>query len=114
MSYKLAILTPEGRCFDGDIQSLVAPGLAGSFGVLANHAPMVAALRAGIVTVAVNGEPASIFVIGGGIIEVESDGVTLLADSAEKAASLAEAEQKLDALHAALKTPAQPPVEKVP
>ena len=114
MSYQLAILTPEGRCFDGDVQSLVAPGLAGSFGVLSNHAPMVTALRAGIVTVAVNGEPTALFVIGGGILEVETERVTLLADSAEKAATLTEAEQKLDALRAALKVPAQPPAEKAP
>ena len=98
MSYKLAIMTPEGRCFDGDVESLVAPGLVGSFGVLAGHAPMVAGLQAGIVKVTVAGGDALWFVISGGIAEVKAGGVTVLADTADKAANPSAAERKLDVL----------------
>jgi len=105
MSYKLAIMTPEGRCFDGNVESLVAPGLAGSFGVLANHAPMVAGLQAGIVRVSVAEGDTQFFAISGGIVEVKTDGVTVLADTADKSVNPSDAERKLDVLRAA--SPAQ-------
>jgi len=101
MSYKLAIMTPEGRCFDGNVESLVAPGLAGSFGVLANHAPMVAGLQAGIVRVSVAEGDTQFFAISGGIVEVKTDGVTVLADTADKSVNPSDAERKLDVLRAA-------------
>jgi F-type H+-transporting ATPase subunit epsilon len=100
MSYTLAIMTPEGRRFEGEVESLVAPGLVGSFGVLANHAPMIAALQSGIVQVMTSDGSALWFVIGSGIAEVDSDGVTLLADTAEKADNAADASRKLGLLRA--------------
>ena len=105
MSYELSILTPQGQCFGGQVESLVAPGLTGSFGVLAHHAPMVSALQLGVVKVAASDGNALFFVIGGGIAEVSADGVTLLADSAEPAANPAEAQARLDLLRGN----AQPP-----
>jgi F-type H+-transporting ATPase subunit epsilon len=98
MSYKLFIMTPEGRCFDGEVESLIAPGVAGSFGILPHHAPMIVALQKGIVKVGVGDCNTLLFVIRGGIAEVKSDGVTVLADSAEKALNQFDAEQKLDSL----------------
>lgn len=96
--YSLAIMTPEGRCFDGTVESLVAPGLLGSFGVLADHAPMVAALRPGVVRIVEDEQQASFFVISGGVIDINANTVTLLADTAEKAATAAEAGRKLDTI----------------
>ena len=95
MSYRLSIMTPEGRCFDGDVESLVAPGVTGFFGVLAHHAPMVAALQAGIAKVGAGDGTMLLFVISGGIAEVKTDGVTVLADTADKADNPFDADRKL-------------------
>ena len=100
MSYKLSILTPEGRCFEGDVESVTAPGVTGSFGVLSHHAPMVAALQAGIVKVTAKDDGGLLLVISGGLAEVDDEGVTVLADSADKAANAADAEQKLAVVRA--------------
>ena len=43
--YRLKILTLEKSVYDADVKSIVAPGADGYFGVLAQHAPLIAALR---------------------------------------------------------------------
>ena len=83
-TYNLMILTPEGKAYESDVSSIVAPGLEGFFGVLAHHTPMIAAVRLGILTVREeNGT--FFFVLGEGILEVSSEGVSILADTAERA-----------------------------
>ena len=57
------------------------PGSEGDFGVLAGHAPLVALLRPGILTVYAGGEQTKIVVLGG-FAEVGPDGLTVLADVA--------------------------------
>ncbi len=45
--YPVRVVTPEGAAFDGDAQILVVSGEEGELGILANHAPLIAALRPG-------------------------------------------------------------------
>jgi len=47
----LEVLTPDETLFKGTVNTIVLPGLDGSFGVLNNHAPMISALKEGIVKV---------------------------------------------------------------
>ncbi|MEP7031550.1 MAG: F0F1 ATP synthase subunit epsilon, partial [Pseudolabrys sp.] len=66
----------------GEVEQVDVPGAEGDFGVLAGHAPMVATLRPGILTVhGGNGEQK--IVVLGGFAEVSADGLTVLADVAE-------------------------------
>lgn len=94
-SFKLTIVSPHGKAFDGDCESLVAPGREGDFGVLAGHASMIAMLRRGIAKVATGGQPDFYVVLGEGYCEVGTGGVTILADAAHKVASLDEARAEL-------------------
>ena len=55
-TFKLSIVSPQGRAFEGDCESLYAPGHDGDFGVLAGHAPMIAMMRRGISKVTVAGQ----------------------------------------------------------
>ena len=68
--------------FSGDVEQVDVPGAEGEFGVLANHAALVAALRPGILTMHGSGEPQKIVVLGG-FAEVSARGLTVLADVAE-------------------------------
>jgi F-type H+-transporting ATPase subunit epsilon len=43
----LTIVSPEKVLFEGDVSYISVPGQAGSFGVLVDHAPLMAALKAG-------------------------------------------------------------------
>ena len=48
---KLEIITPDKKLFDGSVRSVVFPGSEGSFGVLNDHAPMIATLTTGKIEV---------------------------------------------------------------
>ena len=83
-TYKLSILTPDGNVYENDVESLVAPGAGGYFGILAGHANMIAATVPGVFKVS---DPANkFFAVGTGVLEVLKDGsVNFLADHAEEA-----------------------------
>jgi F-type H+-transporting ATPase subunit epsilon len=89
-AFHLSIRTPEGVCFDGEVESMVVPGPRGSFGILGGHAPMLAAVIAGVLGLQADGEPA-FYVIGDGTLDVRDNRVALLLESAERAASRGDA-----------------------
>ncbi|MBN1503675.1 MAG: ATP synthase F1 subunit epsilon [Candidatus Eisenbacteria bacterium] len=86
--YRLKVLTLEKSVYDADVRSLVAPGLEGYFGVLAHHAPFVAALQPGKLTVTDAQGVESIYAVSGGLMEVSGNAATLLADAIEQACDI--------------------------
>jgi F-type H+-transporting ATPase subunit epsilon len=87
-AFDLTVLAPDHSLLEGRVRSLVAPGADGYFGVLARHAPMVAQLGAGALTVTGEDGAEEYFAISQGFLEVEPDEVTILADTAEAAAGI--------------------------
>jgi F-type H+-transporting ATPase subunit epsilon len=81
-TFHFDLVSPEKLLFSGEVEQVDVPGAEGDFGVLANHAPFVATLRPGILTVHREGEPQKIVVLGG-FAEVSVTGLTVLADVAE-------------------------------
>ena len=75
------LVSPEKLAFSGQVDQVDIPGVEGDFGVLAGHAPVVAAIRPGILTVTTGGRHVKIIVLGG-IAEVSEKGLTVLADVA--------------------------------
>ncbi len=82
--YRFKILSPKKQVFDADVVSVVAPGEAGYFGVLANHAPLIATMTQGDVEVRLPGGDERRFRITGGIFRVEKNSAVLLAESIEE------------------------------
>ncbi len=81
-TYHLSIITPNGQVFDGEIESLVAPGDAGSFGILARHRAMVSSLKKGVLKLVQNAQ-AKFFNLGPGVLEVDGENhVVILTDEA--------------------------------
>jgi F-type H+-transporting ATPase subunit epsilon len=76
------LVSPEKLVFSGEVEQVDVPGAEGDFGVLAGHAPMVATLRPGILTVRGSSGEQKIVVLGG-FAEVSAQGLTVLADVAE-------------------------------
>jgi len=74
-------VSPERVLFSGDVDQVDLPGIEGDMGILASHAPVVTALRPGIVTVHRGGAREAV-VVTGGFAEVGPAGLTILADSA--------------------------------
>ncbi|HEX5231566.1 MAG TPA: F0F1 ATP synthase subunit epsilon [Bradyrhizobium sp.] len=75
------LVSPEKLAFSGEVDQVDVPGAEGDFGVLAGHAPVVAAIRPGILTVTSDGTQQKIIVLGG-LAEVSDKGLTVLADVA--------------------------------
>lgn len=81
---KVEIVTPDKKVFDGEATGVQLPGLDGSFELLNNHAPIVAALKEGKLRVSV-GKETEYFDITGGLVEMNNNNVIVLAESvAEK------------------------------
>lgn len=80
-TFHFDLVSPEKMAFSGEVDQVDIPGAEGDFGVLAGHAPVVAAIRPGILTVISGGSKQKIIVLGG-IAEVSAKGLTVLADVA--------------------------------
>lgn len=76
--YHFFFATAEKILFDGNIHSVIVPGKAGSFEVLQNHAPIIALLKAGTVTVVDDSQQTRTWEISEGLFEVASNQATLL------------------------------------
>jgi F-type H+-transporting ATPase subunit epsilon len=82
-TFHFDLVSPEKLLFTGEVDQVDVPGTEGDFGVLAGHAPLVSALRPGIMTVTVGGNAQRMVVLGG-FAEVSADGkLTVLADLAD-------------------------------
>jgi F-type H+-transporting ATPase subunit epsilon len=86
-TFHFDLVSPEKIAFSGEVDQVDVPGLEGDFGVLAGHAPFVAALRPGILTVTVGGTHQKIIVLGG-LAEISEKGLTVLAEVATSLAEL--------------------------
>src|SRR5881227_3815644 len=80
-TFHFDLVSPEKLAFSGEVDQVDVPGVEGDFGVLAGHAPVVATVRPGILTVTTGGAHQKIIVLGG-LAEVSDKGLTVLADVA--------------------------------
>jgi len=80
-TFHFDLVSPEKIAFSGEVDQVDVPGVEGDFGVLAGHAPLVATIRPGVMTITVGGKHEKIIVLGG-LAEVSSAGLTILADTA--------------------------------
>lgn len=76
-SIQLQIVTASGVAFDCMASYVGLPLVGGSIGVLANHAPLLAAVQAGVVECETGGERKKI-PVGDGIVEIHDNQVLLL------------------------------------
>ena len=87
-TFHFDLVSPEKLAYSGEVDQVDVPGVEGDFGVLAGHAPVVAVIRPGILTVTVGGKHEKIIVLGG-LAEVSEKGLTVLADTVEIAERIA-------------------------
>jgi len=82
MSIRCEIVSQDRQVFAGDADMVIVPGVQGEMGILPNHAPLLSNLKFGILRVRYMGQE-QVFTIAGGVIEVQPDQVTVMADAAE-------------------------------
>jgi F-type H+-transporting ATPase subunit epsilon len=82
------LVSPERLLVSAEVDQVDVPGSEGEFGVLANHAPMMTALRPGVLSIQNQGKPGERFFVRGGFAEVTAAGLTVLAEEALPLADL--------------------------
>ena len=85
------IVSAEAEIFHGEAEMVVATGELGELGIAPKHAPLITRLKPGKVVVTLPGGEKLDFVISGGILEVQPQVVTVLADTAIRAQDIDEA-----------------------
>lgn len=83
----LEIVTPEKKVLSEPVESVSIPTASGEIGILTNHAPLISAIKPGILSFTKSGATEKM-VISGGFVEVSSNNVSVLADVAEAAGEI--------------------------
>lgn len=86
----LEVVTAERELYNGEADSLIAPGSEGELGILPRHAALLTTLKAGEMLIKLGGAEEPLFV-SGGFLEVSDNKVTVLAESAEHAEEIDQA-----------------------
>ena len=86
-TFRFELVSPERLVFSGDVSQVDVPGEEGEFGVFAGHAPYIATLKPGLLTIYGDGDPQRI-VVRGGFAEMGPAGLTVLAEQAVPASEI--------------------------
>jgi F-type H+-transporting ATPase subunit epsilon len=87
MSIRCEIVSQDRTVFTGDADMVIIPGEEGEMGILPNHAPLLSTMRFGILKVRYKNREED-FAIAGGVVEIQPDLITVLADAAENVAEI--------------------------
>ncbi|WP_439239303.1 F0F1 ATP synthase subunit epsilon [Lonepinella sp. BR2919] len=81
-TFNLIIVSAEKKIFEGAVKSVQASGIEGELGILANHTPLMTAIKPGIVKFTLENDSEDVIYVSGGFLEVQPNIVTVLADVA--------------------------------
>jgi F-type H+-transporting ATPase subunit epsilon len=79
---RVRVVSPHRIVFEGEAASVVAPAWDGQVGILPSHAPMLALLGSGVLSVDRVGGGSDSFHVAGGVLKVERNQVTVLTEYA--------------------------------
>jgi F-type H+-transporting ATPase subunit epsilon len=86
------VVSAESQIFSGEAEFVALPGEAGELGIYPKHTPLITRIRPGAVRIKVVGREEEEFVfVAGGLLEVQPNAVTVLADTAIRGHDLDEA-----------------------
>lgn len=88
---QLEIVSAEAAIFTGSVEQVIVTGSVGELGIYPGHTALITSLKPGQVRALAEGGKEEVFYISGGMLEVQPDAVTVLADTALRAADLDEA-----------------------
>lgn len=91
-SMQLEIVSAEKSLYSGEVAMVVAPGASGELGVMPMHAPLLTRIKPGVLKLNLPDGGEEFIYVSGGILEVQPEKITVLADVAERGEDLDEAE----------------------
>jgi F-type H+-transporting ATPase subunit epsilon len=78
---KVSVISPEAAVFEGETDSVVAPGFDGEFGILTDHAPIMSLLGKGTLRIGTGASTRS-FRVEGGFLQVAGNAVRVVTEKA--------------------------------
>ena len=87
MPIRCEIVSQDRMVFEGEADTVIIPGIFGEMGILPHHAPLLSTMNYGVIRVRY-GDQEDAFTVAGGLVEVQPDVVTILADVAENVAEI--------------------------
>ncbi len=89
--FHLDIVSAEESIYSGPVEFLVAPAQMGEVGIYPRHTPMLTRIKSGMVRIKAQLKEEELIYVSGGMLEVQPDIVTILADTAVRSNDLDEA-----------------------
>lgn len=104
-AFRVSVVAPDRTVFEGDVTSLVAPGVEGYLGVMAGHEATIVALKPGIIEALDSTNQREHIAVGGGFLEVSGESAIVLAEDARLAKEIdtAKEQELLDEARRALR-----------
>ncbi len=90
-TFHVDIVSAEQQIFSGEADMVIAPGEGGELGILPEHTPLLTRIKPGTVRIQKQGAEEEVIYVSGGMMEVQPDRVTVLADTSVRAHDLDEA-----------------------
>jgi len=87
-TFPLELVTPDRLLLEENVKSIRLPGIDGSLGVMAGHAPLMTALTIGLIKVEHENGDIEHIATSGGFVEISREKVIILADTAERASDI--------------------------
>jgi|SRR6185369_1564147 F-type H+-transporting ATPase subunit epsilon len=89
--FHVDIVSAEREIFSGEADMVIAPGEAGELGIMPEHTPLLTRIKPGTVRIQQGGQDTEVIYVSGGMMEVQPDRVTILADTSIRAHDIDEA-----------------------
>lgn len=89
--FHLDIVSAEESIYSGPVEFIVAPAQMGEVGIYPHHTPMLTKIKSGMVRIKTQLNDDELVYVSGGMLEVQPDTVTILADTAVRSQDLDEA-----------------------
>ncbi|MGI9338631.1 MAG: F0F1 ATP synthase subunit epsilon [Gammaproteobacteria bacterium] len=87
---RVEVVSSEKSLYDGEAVMVVAPGVGGELGILPRHVPLLTAIKPGVLKINLPDGGEELLYVSGGVLEVQPQKVTVLADTAERGGDLDE------------------------
>lgn len=91
MTMHVDVVSAEAEIFSGTAKMLFAPGVMGDLGILPLHTPLLTKIKPGEVRIVLPDDDEKFYYVSGGMLEIQPDVVTVLADTAIRARDIDEA-----------------------
>lgn len=89
--FHLDIVSAEESIYSGPVEFLVAPAQMGEIGIYSRHTPLLTRIKSGMIRIKAQLKEEELIYVSGGMLEVQPDVVTILADTAVRSHDLDEA-----------------------